>query len=94
MKLIKDEDIALAIQPGWLVKYEIVVAGGVTEYRFSEVHKYTIDKFTYELYFNFGDYDMNVIDIWVKDTTPLDDAIVAVYKLSKRGNYIKVWERD
>ena len=89
MKFYKDENIASAIEPGWLVKYEIAVAGGNTEYRFSEVWKTDDD----ELIFDFGDYSLDVIDDWSSSPTRLDSNIVAVYKLSKRGNYIKVWEK-
>lgn len=91
MKLIKDEDIALAIQAGWLIEYEIKVWCGVRERCFAKVWK-TAD--TDEFVFDYGDYSLNVFDIYADGTAHLEKDIVAIYKLSRRGNFIKVWERD
>lgn len=94
MKLIKDEDIALAIQPGWLVK-------SIDEFdddHYSEV--YTLldlddgwdeRKLVFELDNNY--YDV-ICEGCHELQANLDPHIMAVYKLSKRGNFIKVWERD
>ena len=98
MKLIKDEDIALAIQPGWLLK----VKDEWNDIYYSGVYKSYDDIYgpsdgdPYELVFEINDVLYNVIyegahyDLQAN----LDPQIMAVYKLSKRGNFIKVWERD
>ena len=104
MKLIKDEDIALAIQPGWLVK----LLDEFDNDRYSKVYKcLDLDDGRDECYlvFELDDIYYNVICegcyeagegyvIHEKYLANLDPHIMTVYKLSKRGNFIKVWERD
>lgn len=94
MKLIKDEDIALAIQPGWLVKLK----GESDDMYYSDIFKcYDFDNGCdqYELVFELDGicYDA-ICEGCYNLQANLDPHIMAVYKLSKRGNFIKVWERD
>lgn len=94
MKLIKDEDIALAIQPGWLVE-------SINEFDDSCYSKvYTLldldsGRDLRKLVFKLDDTYYDVIcEGYSELQANLDPQIMAVYKLSKRGNFIKVWERD
>ncbi len=94
MKYYKDEDIALAIQPGWLVKLINIH----DDYCYSEVLSYLdLDDGRDERYlvFELDNAYYNVIcEGCYELQANLDPHIMAVYKPSKRGNFIKVWERD
>ena len=95
MKLIKDEDIALAIQPGWMVGVKMFGRFS-TRLHLADVFIDESDDDPKPLCFLNDDGWAEPLFILGEDdnfTTDLNPMVYCVYKPNEQGDYIKVWEK-